>query len=986
MTPPNLPPARPAWAALLALGIAQSTTLLAQTSAPSAAKPDSATDETVVMSPFQVSTDRDRGYRATNSISGSRLNTAIKEIPMPIEVITEKFVRDTGAHNLRETMRYSSGVLLQTQNDMGAPGGDKSTSPGKVNNPEGSTADPTQSSVKIRGYVTDSVLRDGFRRQAATDSANLSRVEVVRGPAALLYGIGSFGGIVNYLVKQPEAKASGEVTLAYGTDDFKRATFTVTGPIAQTWDTRYRLTAAWEDTASYTDFNTQNHTFVTPIVTFKPTSSTDVVVDYEYGRMRQDGVSWQRVRGYADQYINGDSNERSGFYTVPGTDARKFRWSGPDTYINTDVDNLLVKLTQRIGKNINLLVGYNRSSVERHSLDNEAALMKDQSAAPAALRADINLTGLNVDPNNTTNTVRNVTLAYHWAFADVQDDRDQIRAELNWNFTLFDNANKWLRMDNMFLLGKSVERQDKLTKSRQSPDDFANYHNPLDASYIRYGSQGNGAADVPLINYNYRDTTAWNQGSYAVYQGKWLDGRLTLVAGARKDRNETQLDTLPYSHNLANRPSDSTVAHKVTRSDTQRDKTYQYGAIFQVTRELSVYGLKADGVQPNFDGWIDSTGKPIRSTLASSKEFGVKVDLLQGKISGTISKFRIERTNSPVPNIWWAPTIREKTNFDANKPIVYQVNDFNPVTANESWRNGAFQDAQAEWTAAVSAGAAYQKVVNGNNNWYLNASSTTGAAYLNKVFSQISAKNYSWAGWIYNGLNSDPEVNNATEDFGGGDNPNTPSNGNTLVGADHSEGWDAQLIFTPNDHLQVLLTYAHVKRVVDSAGSYIKYPYPQDKWAIWYFPSSDWGLGGVPVNKLYTDPTDTSTFKGYGTGARMDDTPEHQVSAWANYAFNTGSLKGFTVGLGGWWESPRQYFSGITHGAGTKVLDKNGNPIVRETKSRLNVDFMMRYEFKLGENPAAVQLNINNLLNDRDLYGYIYAAPMRGSLEWSYRF
>jgi Outer membrane receptor for ferric coprogen and ferric-rhodotorulic acid len=951
--------------------------------APSAAATD---EEVVVLSPFSVDVSRDKGYRATNSISGSRLNTAIKEIPMPIEVITEKFFRDIGARNLRDTMRYSSGILLQTQNDMNAPGGDRSTSPGKVNNPEGTTADPTQSSIKIRGFVTDSVLRDGFRRQAAVDSVNISRVEVVRGPAALLYGIGSFGGIVNYLVKQPEAEFGGEITAVYGSDDYLRGTLDVTGPLLQDGKLAYRLSTAWEDTNHYTDFNTQDHFFVSPIVSYKPFEGSELVVDFETGKMHQQGISWQRIRGYADQYINGDSNERAGFYNPPGTDPRRFRWSGPDTYIDTEISNLQLKFTQRIGEHLNFLIGYNKSKAERDSLDNEAALMKDQGAAPASLRADVPLGGLSVDPDNTTNIVQNVTLAYHWAFADRVDDREQVRAELNWNFSLFENANPWLQMDNMFLFGHSEEKILKTNHTTQSPDDLSNYHNPLDRSYIRYGRQGDGSPDVPLIKYNWEDKTSWNQGSYAVYQGRWLDDRLTIVAGARRDRNETLVEAIPYSHNFNGRPDDSTVQKTSRRSDTQKDKTYQYGAIFQVTREISIYGLKADGVQPNFEGYVDSTGNPIRSTLASSKEFGVKVDLLDGKISGTISKFRIERTNSPVPNIWWAPTIRSTTNFDPSKNIVFQVNDFNPVTANEDWRNGAFQEAQAEWEAAVAAGAAYQKIVNGSNNWYLNASHATGAAYLDKVFSSIQAKGMTWAGWLYNGLNSDPEVNNATEDFGGGENPNTPSNGNTLVGADHSEGWDAQLIFTPNDNFQLLLTYAHIKRVVDSAGSYIRYPHIQDKWAIWYFPSTDWGLGGVPKEELYTDPEDTSTFKGYGTGARMDDTPEHQVSAWASYSFREGALSGLTLGAGGWWESPRQYFSGITHGAGAKVLDKNGNPIIRETEERLNVDLMVRYEFELGNRPSALQLNVSNVLDDRDLYGYLYAAPRRYTLEFSTRF
>ena len=97
-----------------------------------------------MLSPFVVSTENDKGYRASNSISGTRLDTAIKDLPMPIEVITEDFIRDIGATDLRGALRYSSGILLQTQNDFAAPAGSFSTSPGKINNPEGLTASPDQ--------------------------------------------------------------------------------------------------------------------------------------------------------------------------------------------------------------------------------------------------------------------------------------------------------------------------------------------------------------------------------------------------------------------------------------------------------------------------------------------------------------------------------------------------------------------------------------------------------------------------------------------------------------------------------------------------------------------------------------------------------------------------------------------------------------------------------------------------------------------------
>jgi iron complex outermembrane recepter protein len=131
--------------------------LQAQVSANPPAEP--AKEEILVLSPFVVSTQGDKGYRATNTTSGTRLDTAIKDLPMPIEVITEQFIRDIGANDLRETLRYSAGIQLQTQNDWGVASGYASAVPGRINNPEGSTATADQSRVKIRGFLTDSTPR-----------------------------------------------------------------------------------------------------------------------------------------------------------------------------------------------------------------------------------------------------------------------------------------------------------------------------------------------------------------------------------------------------------------------------------------------------------------------------------------------------------------------------------------------------------------------------------------------------------------------------------------------------------------------------------------------------------------------------------------------------------------------------------------------------------------------------------------------------------
>jgi outer membrane receptor protein involved in Fe transport len=969
---PTLVP-RPSVFATLGLLASLGLPLSAQTTpAAASAATSAATDEPVVLTPFTVTTDKDKGYRATNSISGTRLNTPIKDIPMPIEVITEKFVRDTGSTDLRQSLRYSAGIQLQSQNDQGTPGG-AYQGPGGVNNPEGATANKTQTSIKVRGYVTDTVLRDGYRRQSATDSVNIGRIEVVRGPAALLYGIGNFGGIVNYLPKTPTGKRQGDLALSFGTDEFTRAAFTFGDKASEKWKVNYLLTGAFQDTADYTDHKTERHYFISPIVTFKPTPTTDVVIDFENGKQWQKGIGFQRVRASANVGVNNDQNEHSGFLTLPGTDPRTFRWSGPDTYVDTQSSNLRLQVTQRLAPDLNLLLGYNRSSVDFQVRDVQGNIR--QNAGPAALRSTVLLSPIaQVQGSSNLNIVfgpvPNSILQYFWTQSDTDTKREQVRAELNYNLKLFPQANKWLRVRNAFLLGRSEERADQNIVTNNTPDNTWNYKNPSDASPIRFGRQGDGSADVAMIKRSGSDATGWNQGLYFVYQGTFLDDRLTVISGVRRDRNDNRTgnaDFVAKTNTVAQRPA-------------QADKTYQNGASFQITRELSIYALKAGGIQPNFNGGRDVNGSPLGSITAKSRELGLKVDLMQGKISGTVSSYKIRRANTPV-FYWWAPTSNYK-NFNAARDIVYNVSNFSPASApgGSNGGNGAPEAALSQWNAGVAAGAIYQKAVGSSTNWYVNATKPQGAAYLDAVFDATKARGMSWPGWLYN---YDAETNNSWDD-----RASSPQGNEYVVGSDSAKGWDAQLLISPTENFQILATYAHTKRVIDSAGQFAKSPNPQDRWAVWYFPNTDWGLTGKPLATVYKDAKDTSSWTGigYGTGEKQDDTPEHQFSLWANYKFTRNTLKGLTVGVGGFWESPREFMSGITHGGGQRVTDKNGNLVVLSTARRYSVDLMARYDFRFREREASVQLNVSNVLNDQKLYGLIYSAPISARLEFNQRF
>ena len=685
------------------------------------------------LSPFTVDASKDKGYLATNAISGTRLSSAIRDLPMPIEVITEDFLRDTGSDNLRQALRFSSGILLETQNDYGAPGGHLSPAPGKVNNPEGMSGSAYQTSVKIRGFQTDSVLRDGFRRRNSTDSVNLSRVEVVRGPAALLYGVGNFGGVVNYLVKHPTGERGLEVTAATGSYGLLRTTLDATDKITEDGKLAYRVTAAYQQQGSFEEFNDESHYFVSPVIVYRPFENTEILLDFEYGKQSREGISWRRLRSVASNFINWDGGEAGSFLNPEGTDPQTFRWSGPDTYNENIASNVEIKLTQKLMENLYFMVGYNRSAFDFHQLDNMASLelATNRSSAPDWAKGIVNFTGIGPGIPGLTTGLHEAVIAYAWQNSDESNLAEQIRAELNYSIDLFEeSSHKWLKSKHNFLLGYTQTDDRTERHTRQTPRDAANYHNPEDGSHIRFGTQGDGVtSDIAMVEHSNEIFSTANPAYYGVYQGTFLDERINLVAGVRRDTNSNYRYQFNPEYLLdGSRGADQEPSE--IESEKSNETTKQFGINLRVTNALSLYAMKSEGVQPNFNGYLDFYGKPITATLATNNEVGMKLDLFDGKISGTISRFRITRERAPVgapSSVWYAPVVTPQNRFDPNRDIVYQVNDFNPYT--NDW-NGAVVASTSEWDAGVEAGSIYQATnsAGGSTNWYVNASTAEGAA------------------------------------------------------------------------------------------------------------------------------------------------------------------------------------------------------------------------------------------------------------------
>src|SRR5258708_8860985 len=330
-------------------------------------------EEPMVLSPFTVDTSKDKGYKATNATSGTRLNTAIKDAPLPIEVITNDFMRDVGATNLRQALQYSSGILLTSQNDAlmdPQQGLDKQPGSSGANSPQSATANNNQSTFKLRGFVVDQTLRDGFRRQFASDWINIDRVEVVRGPEALLYGVGSFGGVINYEPKRPQTTDHAYAGFGVGTQGYLRSEIDVTGPLGtSSWQPAYRVTAAWQQNGDYTQWYHNNQFFISPVLIFHPTTNTEILIDNEFGHQRQNGNGFQGIRdNVSNGGVSGAVAPGGTFITRVQVNSRTFRWSGPDPFLETPSSNNVIKITQKITPDFFIQAGADYSHVENKAL------------------------------------------------------------------------------------------------------------------------------------------------------------------------------------------------------------------------------------------------------------------------------------------------------------------------------------------------------------------------------------------------------------------------------------------------------------------------------------------------------------------------------------------------------------------------------------------------------------------------------------------
>lgn len=335
-------------------------------------------DSVFELSPFVVSTEEDRGYLSTNAISGTSLNMAIRDIPIPLEVVNRELIEDLQATDFREALAFSAGVYTQDlRNVSGAnPGTSAEISPSTAANLNNSFTN----TIQIRGYNVPNQQRAGFRVGAIvpkygivlgglTDTANIERLEVVRGPASLLYGINVLSGIVNIIPRKPMPEHREELSFTVGSDEFLRATFDSTGPLVRD-RLNYRMIGAYQENASWEDHLSDERRYLSGQVDWFIMPKTKLAIEGQYGKSRREGFGIQLLRDdLAGSGVNNIDVRNQWFepflfgrdFTEADADRflqRKpgktyefpdlgdgYRISGPDTFYDREEYNLMATLT-----------------------------------------------------------------------------------------------------------------------------------------------------------------------------------------------------------------------------------------------------------------------------------------------------------------------------------------------------------------------------------------------------------------------------------------------------------------------------------------------------------------------------------------------------------------------------------------------------------------------------------------------------------------
>lgn len=654
--------------------------LAAELAAQSAPLPP-AVDEPVTLSPFEVTSTRDTGYTATNSLAGGRLVSPIQEMASSVSVLTREFLDDIAATDLQTAANYFP------------------------NSVPGNPASMNDYAVSLRGFPSGFLYRNFFMSYVNPDSYVTERLDAARGPNALVFGDTKAGGTLNLSTKQAKFRNFAQVAYRYNSEGgFGRTTldanYKLTNQVAVRGGALYQDENDWRDST----YIRRKGAYVTG--TWNPFSKTSVRVEGEryvqrqsspwLGSVLRDSMGgWDGTTSYtaANQAIvTGSGTSRIGAnYKVymPGTGLGVVDWTGfaqtagtgyqLDVYrpgyltgavpvlpyrgynvrigdgadVKLDYATAATFIEQQVGDKLFLEVAGNFARQERtqYQLATEGLLMD----------VNRNLPGGAVNPNFG----KRYTEAGPFSFTKQRNTLYEVRATAAYVTKLGD----WSQ--HRFLVGGMFRRDAYRDYTIQTILDVpgARIGNPnANANAIRVriyedqrGIDQSLPANVKQGVWNFFPGEDKDLGSGQIAaSSKWFsDGRLVTLVGMRKDKlrkkgTVAQIDPVTgefYSYlERYTGPAAPNLSGAGSLNDFDPVTTHNAGAVYKLTSWLSPYVSYSEGYDTATVGFLldPATGianVPLPAKESKAKEFGAKFTLFQGRVTGSIARYENTQTN-----------------------------------------------------------------------------------------------------------------------------------------------------------------------------------------------------------------------------------------------------------------------------------------------------------------------------------------------------
>ncbi|MEY2881331.1 MAG: hypothetical protein RLZZ15_3711 [Verrucomicrobiota bacterium] len=289
----------------LAASLACASVLVAQTAPATSTATGASTPSAgpIELSPFTVFSDNDTGYRAQNTLSGSRLNSSLKDTPGVLDVLTKDFLEDIGATTLQEALAFSTN-FAEDAGDFDSQGVINTIFPG------------SQINVPFRSRGLGGTLA---RNYLETDSRpafyTVERIDNSSGPNAILFGLGSAGGVANITTKRAKLNRDAfGFDLLFDSNNSRRVTFDA-NKVLIPQKLGLRLNAIANRGKKYRANFTDNTDGFQLASTWRATARTEVRVEYE--RERTTGSVAYPGPHLVNTYVTNWLTRGSPTYTLP---------------------------------------------------------------------------------------------------------------------------------------------------------------------------------------------------------------------------------------------------------------------------------------------------------------------------------------------------------------------------------------------------------------------------------------------------------------------------------------------------------------------------------------------------------------------------------------------------------------------------------------------------------------------------------------------